>query len=145
MTKASSPKVLVIADHAPSVGVSRLTTSVAVTEMASKPLMAACDAVMTVDPAPTMVTLPVDELIVATSVLLDANFQAAELVEVGSFTSNAASPKVAAGMEKRPSVGLTASTSVDPVDFPMVVGDDFDGSLPWLEREAAMVVDVSAA
>ena len=136
MTKASSPKDLVIADQEPSAGVSRLTTNVAVTEMASKPLMAACDAVMTVDPAPAIVTLPDDALIVATSVLLDANFHAAELVDVGSFTSNAASPKVTAGIEKRPSVGLTASISVGPDDFPMVVfgatvvGDDFDGSLP---------------
>ena len=71
IVNASSPKVFVMSFSSELVGTALPTMSVAVMVPASNPRAAACVAVMTVEPAPTIVTRPVVELTVATSVLLD--------------------------------------------------------------------------
>ena len=71
---------------------------------------AACDAVIVVEPAPTIVTAPDEELIVATLVLELVKVNAPLLDDEGADIVNIASPKVLVGAVNEPKVGVAGST-----------------------------------
>ena len=73
--------------------------------------VAICDAVIVVEPAPTIVTEPVEELIVATAVSELVKVNVPLLVDVGADIVNVASPKVLAGATNDPKVGDAALTT----------------------------------
>ena len=78
-------------------------------------VVAACEAVITVCPAPTIVTTPVWLLIVATLWLFDDHVNAPSDVDDGGDMVKGASPKVRVGVDSAPSDGaprLTVSVAV---------------------------------
>ena len=87
------------------------TVNVAVVDRAAYGDDAACDAVIVVEPAPTIVTEPVEELIVATAVSELVKVNVPLLVDVGADIVNVASPKVLAGATNDPKVGVAALTT----------------------------------
>ena len=106
-----SPEFFVMADIALSVGVAFATVNVAVVVRAVYGVAAAWLAVMVLEPAPTIVTAPVEELIVATPEFELLKVNAPLLVDEGADIVNDASPKVLAGATNEPKVGVAASTT----------------------------------
>jgi hypothetical protein len=100
----SPPKLL-------SVGVALATVNVAFALCVAYGVAAAWLAVMVVEPAPTIVTAPVEELIVATAAFELLKVNAPLLDDVGADMVNAASPKVLVGAINEPKVGAAVSTT----------------------------------
>ena len=100
----SPPKLL-------SVGVALATVNVAFALCVAYGVAAAWLAVMVVEPAPTIVTAPVEELIVATAAFELLKVNAPLLDDVGADMVNAASPKVLVGATNEPKVGAAVSTT----------------------------------
>jgi hypothetical protein len=84
---------------------------VAVVDRAAYGDDAACDAVIVVEPAPSIVTAPDEELIVATLVLELVKVNAPLLDDEGADIVNIASPKVLVGATNDPKVGDAALTT----------------------------------
>ena len=87
------------------------TVNVAVAARAVYGVAAAWLAVIVVEPAPTIVTTPDEELIVATSVLELLKVNTPLLDDVGADMVNVASPKVLVGATNEPKVGDAALTT----------------------------------
>ena len=128
----SSPKVLVMSFNAEFSGVAFPTMSVEVIVPASKPRAAACVAVITVVPAPTIVTRPVVALTVATSGLLDEYLNPPGLFESGGSRVKGSSPNVLVATRKLESVGFSIVPTVVWV-------------APAAETERGTVVDPNVA
>ena len=92
-------------------GVALATVNVAVVDRAAYGDDAACEAVIVVEPAPTIVTEPVEELIVATLVSELLKVNAPLLGDEGAVMVNVASPKVLDGAVNEPKVGVAGSTT----------------------------------
>ena len=92
-------------------GVALATVNVAVVDRAAYGEAAACDAVIVVEPAPTIVTTPDEELIVATLVSELLKVNAPLLGDEGAVMVNVASPKVLDGAVNEPKVGVAGSTT----------------------------------
>ena len=92
-------------------GVALATVNVAVVDRAAYGDDAACEAVIVVEPAPTIVTEPVEELIVATLVSELLKVNAPLLGDEGAVMVNVASPKVLDGAVNEPKVGVAALTT----------------------------------
>ena len=79
-------------------------------------VVAACDAVMVVLPAPTIVTVP-PVVTVATASLLLVYVKAPPLLLLGAVRSNATAPKFLAGAVNVPIVGAICETVNDEVTY----------------------------
>ena len=96
---------------------------------------------ITVVPAPTIVTRPVVTFTVATSVLLDANLNPPGLFESGGSRVKASSPNVLVAIRKFESVGLATATTVVGV-APAAVTERAVVVVGALPGRGAAVVDV---
>ena len=92
-------------------GVALATVNVAVVDRAAYGDDAACEAVIVVEPAPTIVTAPDEELMVATLVLELMKVNAPLLDDEGADIVNIASPNVLAGAINDAKVGDAALTT----------------------------------
>ena len=107
----ASPTFLVRLSPKPlSEGVAFAIVNVAFAFCVAYGLAAAWLAVMVVEPAPTIVTAPVEELIVATAAFELVKVNTPLLGDEGAVMVNVASPKVLAGATNDPKVGAAAPT-----------------------------------